>query len=337
MYINSKANTCSISRFLNIISSESYNQNEVDVIMKKSRFLHIFDSCNSCYSSDDFDQAIATVLNLIEDKLDLKTNYLVKSHYTQEEYNTTIGFIESIFAYCSYCPPTEIGPALELLKNTIFGIEIKEELSERAVTKLHDSYFESLKENISKLEESKRYSNWYHGYTYLEFPHWDDSLGLYYNIYTTATSGSITTENFFDFFIDDFDRLKKNFEEHLYYMINIDTPWANAYDPDTTLYMTIRKVSSRSSGGNSEERMSFQWSSINEENDFDCENFKDEILFNFTEPEYYHSMSLERQIDTKELKKSNCMPGFHVDWHYNVDLEAENYFSHDCENEAFRQ
>ena len=153
-------------------------------------------------------------------------------------------------------------------------------------------------------------------------------------IYTTATSGSIKTKDF-KFYGDNFKGLKADFEEQLFYMIDIGTPWDVANDPDVNLIMEIRKVSTKSTG---DETLDFQWNSLNDEDDFDCENNKYEIPFNFTEPEFYHSLLLQRNVQKKALKDMKCMPGFQIDWYYNIDnIKADADAAYDCENEAYRR
>ena len=67
---------------------------------------------------------------------------------------------------------------------------------------LYDNYFDEIMRNLSKLEENDRYYNWYHGYTELKLPYIDTDFGgnggVYYELNTAATSGTISTRHFGD-------------------------------------------------------------------------------------------------------------------------------------------
>ena len=90
--------------------------------------------------------------------------------------------------------------------------------------------------NITKLEDNDRYYNWYHGYSQIDLPYFTYH-GLVYDVHTTATSGTITTQHFGDNF--DADKV----ETQLSYEVNVYPPVSVQYNPNITLYFEIEKLS----------------------------------------------------------------------------------------------
>ena len=57
------------------------------------------------------------------------------------------------------------------------------------------AYFIEIMGNLSKLQEQDRFSNWYYGYTEIEYhQYYKDQL--YFTVDTSATSGNISTQYF---------------------------------------------------------------------------------------------------------------------------------------------
>ena len=54
--------------------------------------------------------------------------------------------------------------------------DTRQELTEYAVELLYDHLYDIMITNMSKLEESNRYYNWYHGYTDIKQPYIDAHL-----------------------------------------------------------------------------------------------------------------------------------------------------------------
>ena len=98
------------------------------------------------------------------------------------------------FPKVTVCPPkntfTDLNFDLMMLENMTLTNKTRKELVEIAQSVFHQPYFENeILANLSKLEEENRFYNWYHGYTRVMLPYWDDySLSFY--ILTSATTGS---------------------------------------------------------------------------------------------------------------------------------------------------
>ena len=85
---------------------------------------------------------------------------------------------------------------------TTVKIGSKHNASGNRKEQLHNDLYAIIMRNLSMLEDEDRYYNWYHGYTYLQFPFYDKD-GVNLGISTFATKGSVSTQYFGDKFDDD--------------------------------------------------------------------------------------------------------------------------------------
>ena len=84
---------------------------------------------------------------------------------------------------------------ISLDKNT------RDELYEYALDVIQNEFFEELMMNLSKIEEQKRYYNWYHGYSKIFYPYFDVGTNqLTFKIETNALTGNVSTKDFGDWF-----------------------------------------------------------------------------------------------------------------------------------------
>ena len=107
------------------------------------------------------------------------------------------------------CPPKN--SLLNLNYDIVHSDEIKidndtrKKLFEFALDVVQDEFYKEIMRNLSKIQDTNRYFNWYHGYTLLRYPYYEYALHrLKYIVETTATSGNMTTQ----FFGDKFDSNK---------------------------------------------------------------------------------------------------------------------------------
>ena len=100
--------------------------------------------------------------------------------------------------FISFCFKKPSG--LSFLENLARGNKGKQLLLNKAVADVHDSYFENkVWANFSKIEEERRFYNWYHGRSVVSWPYWENELK--YLIRTSASIGSIKTQFFGDKYI----------------------------------------------------------------------------------------------------------------------------------------
>ena len=110
-------------------------------------------------------------------------------------------------------PNVSVCPPKNLFLNLNFDIKKSEKVTTDNVTRrelfdyamdvIQEKFYDEIKKNLSKVQYPDRYYNWYHGYTEIEYPYYDE--GTYYkhlifHVTTTATSGNISTQYFDDRF-----------------------------------------------------------------------------------------------------------------------------------------
>ena len=117
------------------------------------------------------------------------------------------------------CPPkntyTDLNYDIMMLENRTMNKEIRDMLINFSVKLIQDRHFEEVMSNLTLIEESNRYYNWYYGYTSVQIPYWGkkntctDCALLIYFYSSIATSGTINTKYFGEKF--DVDKIRKNF------------------------------------------------------------------------------------------------------------------------------
>ena len=101
---------------------------------------------------------------------------------------------------------------------------------------LYDNLYTTFMNDLSKLEDTGRYFNWYKGYAKLDLPY-RISNRLTQIMNTGATSGSASTKDFGDMFDAD------NVELYLFYFISIETPDSARSNQNITLHFEIESMS----------------------------------------------------------------------------------------------
>ena len=230
---------------------------------------------------------------------------------------------EITFPKVTVCPPrntfTDLNYDFMMLDNMTMPNETRDWLFDAAYRELFDSYADAVFANLSKLEEENRFYNWYHGFTQIDLPSWNERNGqsLMHSIYTSATSGSVTTQ----FFGQKYDPQKV--ETQFDYKVWIFVPPEAVKNPNYTLTLEIQKISMRVSGDSLDKI--FIYGGIG---DLDPEeNF---IVLNFTAPSKTIAVNIERNIKKKDTENNidlQKMPGFLIKWRYNKKPEDYAYES----------
>ena len=125
--------------------------------------------------------------------------------WKQSPISTTIESVpiaEITFPKVTVCPPkntyTNLNYDLMRIQNMTLDNETRYDLSEYAVQLLNDFIFGEMMNKLSKIQDDNRYYNWYHGYNRISLPkivsHYNFDID--YSLSTTATFGSISTQDF---------------------------------------------------------------------------------------------------------------------------------------------
>ena len=113
----------------------------------------------------------------------------------------TLPISELTLPNVTVCPPEN--SLLNLNYDIVQSDEMKldndtrKELFDFALDVVQDDFYHEIMRNLSKVNDTNRYYNWYHGYTWLGYPFYDyEDNQLQYIVHTSATSGNITTKYF---------------------------------------------------------------------------------------------------------------------------------------------
>ena len=111
----------------------------------------------------------------------------------------TIPINEIPFPKVTVCPPkhtyTDLNFDLLNTENMTIDNNTRSELISYSLELLYDQLHNNMMMNLSILEDSDRYYNWYQGYTDIKLPY-NGFSQLKYDISTSATSGNISTQHF---------------------------------------------------------------------------------------------------------------------------------------------
>ena len=208
------------------------------------------------------------------------------------------------------CPPrnsyTDLNYDLILTENMAPAKGMRDELENYAKELLYDEMFNTLLRNLSKLEDNERYYNWYHGYTQMTVPFEDlyNTGSVNYQVYTSATSGNISTRYFGHMF--DVDKVDANF----YYQVNVNSPEKVKKNENVTLHFCIEKISMKDIS-RGEDRLEV----LNEDKiDVDVR----QITKSFSPPGDFKGIYLKRKVSMHDVRKQTLdqMPGFRFSWYF---------------------
>ena len=175
-----------------------------------------------------------------------------------------------------------------------------------------DSFSEN---NWTKLHEEDRFYNWYHGYT-LIYSTFNDHDGLNIFIYTSATSGVVTSQHYGEKFMPEL------VDKKLYFSVRVSPPESVLYNENVTLHLKVEKLSMTGlpSGSKDEVYMDAY---------LDAEQTT--VYKNFTPPGEYKHVSLSRDVTFEEIEtqRLDLMPGFKFSWWYTgIEVTADNRYAY---------
>ena len=238
---------------------------------------------------------------------------------------------EITFPKVTVCPPrntfTDLNYDLMMLENMTMTNEKRQEFLSIANTVFMNSKFENLRKNLYKIEEENRFYNWYHGYTYLDYPRWTDYSGLDFRINTSATSGSFKSQ----YFGDNYD--PKKIEPKLYLFFSIFPPVHVVKNPNFTLTLEIEKVSMTVLTGNSFESFYVYGFGF-------LHHDRKILIQNYTAPGEEIMILIKRNVNSKDVEGNRnlkTMPGFSIKWSYNQEVEPVKKWSNNEMNVAYKR
>ena len=193
-------------------------------------------------------------------------------------------------------------------------------LTHYAIEMLYDQMFDIIKRNLSKLEESDRYYNWYHGYTKIQLPYYYSSFSdghVVYIVSTTATFGSISTQYNHEKF--DAEKVETSFA----YLVHVYPPARVINNTNITLHFDVGKILLKDLTQGMD-RLNVEWRSKN-----------------YTPPtkDRYDIQHLRNVVwaDVKK-QKLDLMPGVRITWHYSgmeVKPDSKYYNEDSTRTKAF--
>ena len=190
----------------------------------------------------------------------------------------------------------------------------REKLYVIAQDTVQDGFYREMMKNLSKFEDSKRYYNWYHGYTKMFYPFYHEVYNRYnYPIYTYATSGS---------FGDKFDAEKV--DGNIFFSIDVNVPKPLKEVENVTLTFKIYKNTIIEFRQN--DQITFFNTVVDPDEKYFQKNFTNTKTsyntYTFSSPmTSAYEIILERkvsQIDINNLKLQK-MPGFRLTWNYDSE------------------
>ena len=208
------------------------------------------------------------------------------------------------------CPPRKsfLNLNYDIRKSEKLKIDnrTRNELFDYALDIIQKNFYEEIMSNLSKVEDSDRYNNWYHGYNKIDLPYYTTFRHqLWYYITTSAPTGNISIQYFGDRF--NVNKLDGN----IYVGVGIFLPNSVVNNKEITLMFNILKRTMKEVSWN--DKMTFSNIVI----DPDLRQWHT----NITAPtSNYVEVSLNRKVTVDDINNMelDMMPGFRLTWNFNT-------------------
>ena len=151
----------------------------------------------------------------------------------------TLPISEIKFPKLTVCPPkntyTDLNYYLMLAENFTLTEEMRDELIAFAKKVIYEHVY---MDDLDMFKEDDRYYNWYYGYSVIRRSYFDKMYGqtIYY-IYTSATSGSVTTQYFGE------EYQLGLVEKNVYFQVFVYPPEKDRNTNNVTLHFNLEKLS----------------------------------------------------------------------------------------------
>ena len=240
----------------------------------------------------------------------------------------TLSISDITFPNVTVCPQENsfLNLNFNILKSEKLKLDddTRRELSDYAIDIIQDEFHKEMMTNLSKLEYPERYYNWYHGFTKLEYPYYNDDSRiqqLIYYVQTSAVSGTIATP----YFGTKLNTSKVEPKIQIFVMIYIPTEVKG--DRNSTILFKIEKQSMK------EVTDKLYFNDYRFAIDYDITNFSR----NITAPRSAYFLKLTRKVSKDDVENTelNYMPGFGFKWYYNRHLNPETKYRDTYANKQY--
>ena len=209
------------------------------------------------------------------------------------------------------CPPKNslLNLNYDIVHSDEFNVvnDTRNELFDYALDVIQDEFFHEMMKNLSKLNDSDRYHNWYHGYSFVKYPYYHQKYKqLRYIFYTSAASGNVSSQGFGKKF--DADKV----EENIYISIRVYVPSSATIDNSKTLMFNLHKNTIEEVSENDKMDMS----SIG-----DIDPYTNHVSQMWNPPTTSAFFKLDRKVSVEAISNMDTMPGFRLSWNYNTHVE----------------
>ena len=306
-----------LRRMINII--EISNQSIADIwhIVKKAKLQYLSQNFSVCDINNLPLSDLTLQVDYIEAKMGIDSDSMVK-HSVE---NKTIETADKMVLFLFHCnsETADTIPVLQFFEDLAFRQDkdlskYSKNLIESIERKVHDKEFQNIVENLRKFQDEKKFYNWYKGSESIKFPYRSQKYGLRVDIFTSASSGTVSTQ----YFGDSFDENKV--EKMLYYYIKIYTPNVKN-NTNYTLSIEINKVLMKVSEtfSDSREMLVFGNTIIDDNDDWWIKEIK--------APEDSYKIRFKRSVSQKDITNNqmllDTMPGFSISWKYSNNFSDE--------------
>ena len=211
-----------------------------------------------------------------------------------------------------------------LAENFTLTEEMRDELIEFVKKVIYEHVY---MDDLDMLKEDDQYYNWYYGYSFRR-SYFDKEYGqIIYYIFTSATSGSVTTQYFGE------EYQLSLVERNVYYQVFVYPPEKDSNSNNVTLHFNLEKLSMTG--------LSTGYDNTGMDSDT-IEAELTSIFSNFTPPGASNrSIFLSRSnINEEDVRNSEleAMPGFRLSWYYtglDDNVSPDPKFSDSEENQLF--
>ena len=219
----------------------------------------------------------------------------------------TLPISEITFPKVTVCPPkntfTDLNYDLMMTENITLTEEMRDEMFKYAVDVINDDGISGT--DWTKLQEEDRFYNWYHGYTEIQSPSYNSDGRINIEIFTSATSGIVTTQHYGEKFTPYL------VERKLFNSVNVHSPESVKNNENVMLQFKVEKVPMTGLASSSSDIVGM--AVLGDRNPDQTAVYK-----NFTPPGTGGYMYLSRNVSTEdvETQRLDLMPGFRFSWWY---------------------
>ena len=240
----------------------------------------------------------------------------------------TLPISEIKFPKVTVCPPkntyTDLNDDLMLAENFTLTDEMRDELLEYSKKVIIAHIY---MDDLDMLQEDDRYYNWYYGYSKIQHTITNEIGQLTYFIFTSATSGVVTTQYFGEQYQPSL------MEKKVLFAVLVYPPKSVNNYTNVTLHFNLEKVST--TGLSKDLDITYVYDSSLEEG-------LKSVSVDFIPPagdEGFRFVQLRRYIEEDFTNiEMESMPGFRMSWHYTGlgdNVTPDSRFSKYLENQLF--